>query len=91
MAKKRKQGAGTLRKRSDGRWEARVVTGYDDNGNPKTKSVLARTKTECLAKLEELKKKISPPVTKCKPEMPFGEWMDFWYQNFNKPSLNQNT
>ncbi len=91
MAKKRKQGAGTLRKRSDGRWEARVVVGYDDNGNPKTKSVLARTKTECLAKLEELKKKISPPVTKCKPEMPFGDWMDFWYQSFNKPSLNQNT
>lgn len=91
MAKKRKQGAGTLRKRSDGRWEARVVVGYDDRGNPQTKNVLAHKKTECLAKLEELKKKVSPPVTKCKPNMPFGDWMDFWYQNFNKPSLNQNT
>ena len=34
MAKKRKYGSGTVRKRSDGRWEARVVIGYDDNGNP---------------------------------------------------------
>ena len=48
MAKKRKYGSGTVRKRSDGRWEARVVVGYDDNGNPKTKNVLAKTKAECL-------------------------------------------
>ena len=57
MAKKRKYGSGTVRKRSDGRWEARVVVGYDDNGNPKTKNVLAKTKAECLVKLEELKEK----------------------------------
>lgn len=91
MAKKRKQGSGTLRKRSDGRWEARVVIGYDDNCNPKTKNVLAHTKPECLAKLKKLQEEYAPPVTKCKPDMPFGDWMDFWYQNFNKPSLNQNT
>ena len=91
MAKKRKYGSGTLRKRSDGRWEARVVTGYDDNGNPKTKNVLAKTKAECLVKLEELKEKYAPPVTKCKPDMPFGDWMDFWYQNYCKPQLRLNT
>ena len=91
MAKKRKNGSGTLRKRSDGRWEARVVTGYDDNGNPKTKNVLAKTKAECLAKLEELKEKYAPPVTKCKPDMSFGDWLDFWYQNYCKPQLRLNT
>ena len=58
MAKKRKYGSGTVRKRSDGRWEARVVVGYDERGNPKTKNVLAKTKAECLVKLEELKEKI---------------------------------
>ena len=71
MAKKRKYGSGTLRKRSDGRWEARVVIGYDDNGNPKTKSVLAKTKAECLTKLKKLKEKNTPPVTKCKPDITF--------------------
>ena len=35
MANRRKNGAGTLRKRADGRWEARVVVGYDENGYPK--------------------------------------------------------
>ena len=33
MAKKRKSGEGTLRKRADGRWEGRVVVGYDENNN----------------------------------------------------------
>ena len=56
MANKRPDGDGLVRKRSDGHWEARVVVGYDDNGNPKTKNVLAKTKAECLKKLEELKK-----------------------------------
>ena len=50
MAKKRKYGSGTVRKRSDGRWEARVVVGYDESGNPKTKNVLAKTKAECLVR-----------------------------------------
>ena len=91
MAKKRKYGTGTVRKRTDGRWEARVVIGYNENGNPKTKNVLAKTKAECLVKLEELKEKYAPPVTKCKPDMLFGDWLDFWYQNYCKPQLRLNT
>ena len=56
MAKnKRKQGEGTMRLRTDGRWEGRIVVGYDEKGNPKTKSVLAKTKGECEEKLAALK------------------------------------
>ena len=68
MTKRRKYGTGTVRKRTDGRWEARVVVGYDDKGNPKTKNVLAKTKTECIEKLKKLREQYAPPVTKCKPE-----------------------
>ena len=46
MAGRRKNGTGTVRERKDGRWEGRIVVGYDDKGLPKTKSVLAKTKTE---------------------------------------------
>ena len=90
MAKKRKYGTGTVRKRTDGRCEGRVVIGYDD-GRPKTKNVLARTKAECLKKLEELREQCAPPMTKCRPDMPFGDWLDFWYQNYCKPKLRLNT
>ena len=55
MAKRRKQGEGTLRLRKDGRWEGRIVVGYDDKGLPITKNVTAKTKTECAEKLEKLK------------------------------------
>ena len=90
MARKRKKGEGTVYHRKDGRWEGRVVIGYDESGNPKTKNVLAKTKTECLEKLQKLKEDcrgLKP--TKVSPQMTFGDWLDFWYQNYSKPTLRQ--
>ena len=52
MARKRKNGQGTVRLRSDGRWEGRHIVGYDENGKAKQKSVLAKTKAECVGKLQ---------------------------------------
>lgn len=49
MAKCRKRGDGSVHLRKDGRWEGRVVIGYDDNGYPKTKNVLAKTR-KCACK-----------------------------------------
>ena len=86
---KRKQGDGTLRQRVDGRWEGRIVVGYDDKGDPKTKSVTAKTKFECEEKLKALKETLGRVAEKMKPDMPFGDWMDFWYQNFCKPALRE--
>ena len=88
---KRKQGDGTMRLRTDGRWEGRIVVGYDEKGNPKTKSVTAKTKYECEEKLRALKDELGKAVEKLKPDMPFGEWMDFWYQNFCRPALRETT
>ena len=92
MSKKRKQGEGTLRKRADGRWEARVVIGYDDKGLPITKNVTAMEKGKCLEKLEKLKEQCGVQLTgKVKAEMAFGDWMDFWYQQYAKPTLRPTT
>jgi len=92
VAKKRKKGEGTVRHRKDGRWEGRMVIGYDRDGNPKTKSVLAKTKAECVEKLEKLKAAddTKRPV-KVKADMAFGDWLDFWYQNHSKPGLRPTT
>ena len=54
MAKKRKAGQGSVHLRKDGRWEGRYVIGYDEFGLPKTKNVLAYTKTDCQQKLKKL-------------------------------------
>ncbi len=88
---RRKQGEGTLRLRKDGRWEGRIVIGYDENNMPKTKTVTAKTKFECEEKIRKLKEELGKAREKIKPDMPFGEWLDFWYQNFCKPALRETT
>ena len=92
MAKRRKNGAGLLRFRKDNRWEARTVIGYDEKGLPITKTVTAKTKAECLAKMEQVKAgEGTRTATQSKPDMTFGEWMDMWYQTYCKPALRDYT
>ena len=91
MARKRKAGEGTLRLRKDGRWEGRIVVGYDEKGAPITKSVTAVSKSVCQEKLEELKVKCGVVTGRAKPDMPFGEWIDLWYHTWSKPGLRITT
>ena len=92
MAGKRKNGEGTVRLRQDGRWEGRCVIGYDDNGYPKTKNVLAKTKRECVEKLRQLREDCgSVKSDKIRPDMCFGDWITYWYENHCKPKIRLTT
>lgn len=59
MGKRRPNGDGMIRKRSDGRWEGRIVAGHKSDGKPIYKYVLAQTQSELMpklhAKIEEYK------------------------------------
>ena len=82
MAKRRKRGDGGVSLRKDGRWEGRVVIGYDDKGLPVTKNVLAKTKPECTSKLNALKDSIIIQApNQPKPGIQLGDWLDLWYQS----------
>ena len=92
LAEKVKHGSGGLHLRSDGRWEGRVVIGYDDSGLPKTKNVLAKTKAECEKKLKSLiaaQKGSEPELPQ--QTMTAAQWLDFWYQTYKKSNLRPNT
>ena len=53
--KKNAQGAGTIRKRSDGRWEARFTIGFDPvNGKQKQKSIYGKTQKQVYESLRDL-------------------------------------
>ena len=95
MAKRRKRGDGSIHLRKDGRWEGRIVVGYDEKGLPKTKNVLAKTKSECSAKLDALKASLrdssGPKQEKPKGDMTFGAWLDCWYQRECKPQIRPKT
>ncbi len=56
------------------------------------KAVLAKTKTACLDKLKSLTELCNEkPNENLRPDMTFGEWLDFWYQNYSKPKLRPTT
>lgn len=95
MGKRRPSDDGMVRKREDGRWEGRIVVGHDEKGLPKTKNVLAKTKSECSAKLNALKASLQgprePKQEKPKADMTFGAWLDHWYQRECKPQIRPKT
>lgn len=92
MAKRRKRGDGGISLRSDGRWEGRYVVGYDDKGLPVTKNVLAKSKSECAAKLKALADSLNAPTPdQPRPGILLGDWLDLWYQSYKKPNLRPNT
>ena len=92
MAKRRKRGDGGVSLRKDGRWEGRAVIGYDEKGLPVTKNVLAKTKSECVAKLKALRDSLNAPAPgQPKPGILLSDWLDLWYQSYKKPNLRPNT
>ena len=54
MGKRRPNGDGTVRKRPDGRWEARIIVGHKENKKPIYKSVFGLTQAEAMAKFRKL-------------------------------------
>ena len=91
MAKKRKSGTGTVRQRGDGRWEGRVVIGYDDNGLPKTKNVLAKTKRECQEKLRQLTESYKGVDLTEESNMSLSVWLDKWLDEYMAATLRPST
>ena len=53
MAKKRGNGEGSIHKRSDKRWEGRIVVGHKKDGSPILKSVFGKTQKECISNLQK--------------------------------------
>ena len=92
MAKRRKHGDGSVRLRKDGRWEGRIVIGYDEKGLPKTKNVLAKTKTECVAKLKALRESLEAPAPEApKPSISLGGLAGSLVPGYKKANLRSNT
>ena len=52
---KRPHGDGSVRKRKDGRWEARVSLGYGPDGKRRRKSIIRHTQAEVVSEMRLLK------------------------------------
>ena len=81
--KRRPSGDGMVRKREDGRWEGRVVVGYDEAGNPKTKMCWQDEEgMRGEAGTAEGAVRQPPPHSGTADNALLGAWLDYWYQKF---------
>ena len=94
MAKRRANGEGNIRKRSDGRWEGRYTAGRDpETGKTVYKNVLGKTQAEVKAKLKQAIQENADVDTLKAAQYTVGQWMDVWFENYAKikvrPSSHQ--
>ena len=91
MAKRRPQGDGTIRKRSDGRWEARIIIGHKNDGSPMYKSAFAKTQRSALKELHRLLDLYCDVDLTEECRMTLGEWMDKWLDEYMIFAIREST
>lgn len=77
MAKRAANNMGTVRQRSDGRWEGRYT---DPNG--KQRSVYAPTQSECTALLRAAQSDIDNGVWQRPSTVTVAQWLDIWLSDY---------
>lgn len=89
MSKRSANGDGTLRERKDGRWEYRVVVGYDEIQKPIRKSFYGKNQTEAKKKYREWLQK--PEKVRIEKAATVGEWAAVWLDVYKKDKVEYGT
>ena len=89
--KRRPQGDGTIRKRSDGRWEARIIVGHKNDGSPMYKSAFAKTQKSALKQLHQLIDLYRDVDLTEDCRMTLGEWLDKWLDEYMIFTIREST
>lgn len=82
-SKKNAQGAGSIRKRFDGRWEARFTTGFDPaTGKQVQKSIYGKTQKEVREKLAQITVELDDGTYMEPTKSTVGQWLDTWLETY---------
>ena len=82
-SKKNAQGAGTIRKRSDGRWEARFTKGFDPvTGKQIQKSIYGKTQKEVREKLAQVTVELDEGTYTDPCQMTLAAWLEIWLTEY---------
>ncbi len=79
MPKKRSNGEGTLRRRTDGRWESAIMDGYRPDGKPKVKYFYGKTQKEVKEKVRAWEANRASGID-ASSDFTFRQWSDIWYE-----------
>lgn len=83
MGKRGAQGAGTIRQRKDGRWEARYTVGRDPGtGKQVQKSVYGKTQAEVRKKLQAVTMSIDTGFYLEPTRLTVGQWLEIWLSEY---------
>jgi len=88
---KRPDGEGLVRKRTDGRWEGRIVIGHKEDGAPIYKSVFAKTQKELMPKLHEAIDDYRGMEITGSGDLTLDEWTERWLTGYAEPTLRPGT
>jgi len=92
MAKSRANGEGMVRKRSDGRWEARYTDTRELDPKKRLKYITAKSQKEVIAKLKTALSDVAenePIVVKDKSTV--AEWLPLWLKEYKIMELRDST
>jgi integrase len=87
----RGQGEGTIAKRADGTWWARITIGKDTNGKQKRKAFYGKTRKEVQEKLTAVLNDVNNNTFIEPSKMTVKQWLDIWLKEYKKPTLRTST
>jgi integrase len=89
---KKSNGEGSIRKRSNGSWEARYTCGYNpDTGKQIRKSIYGHTKQEVQVKLREIYASMDNGTFIEPTKFAVGMWLDTWLEEYKKKNIRNPT
>ena len=88
---KRGQGEGSISKRPDGTWWARITLGKDENGKQKRKAFYGKTRKEVQEKLTAAVNDVNNDVYIEPSKMTVAQWMDIWLKEYKYHSVKPAT
>lgn len=90
--RKNAQGSGTIRRRSDGRWEARFTTGFDPKtGKQVQRSVYGKSQNEVRERLTKIACELDDGTYMEPAKEMVGEWLDVWLEMYVQHSVKPYT
>ena len=89
MAKKTKRGnnEGTITRRKDGRWEARISLGRDAAGKVKRITLYGKTRQDVADKLTKALHDKQQGTFVTPHKLTLGEWLETWLQYYKRPRI----
>ena len=82
---------GSIRKRSDGLWEARYTDGKNNFGKQVQHSIYGHTRKEVSQKLNHILHKKQNGNYISPKKMLLKDWLDLWINTYAKPNIRQST